>query len=328
MKALVTGATGFIGGNLVRELLGDGAQVRALVRPGSDRTVLEDLDVEVAEGDVTDPDSLRPAAEGRDAVFHVAAWYAYWPPDRRRAHRVNVEGTVNVLRAAVEQGVRRVVHTSSVSTVGIGANGAPADERATLDPRHLQAGYKRSKYEAEQEALRAHREGLPVVIVNPSAPVGAWDPKPTPTGRVIVDFLKGRMFGYLNTGLNVVHVRDVARGHILALEKGRPGERYILGNRNMSLRAIFQMLGSIAGRRPPRLRVPYWAALSFAHLDEMFEGRMMRRTPRATVTEVRLARRPMYFDAAKAVRELGLPQTPVEDAFTDAVAWFRKRGYA
>ena len=327
MKALVTGATGFIGGNLVRELLGDGAQVRALARPGSDRTVLEDLNVEVAEGDVTDPESLRPALAGRDAVFHLAAWYAYWPPDRRRAHRVNVEGTANVLRAAREQGVRRVVHTSSVSTVGVGA-GAPADERATLDPRHLEAGYKRSKYAAEQEALRAHREGLPVVIVNPSAPVGAWDPKPTPTGRVIVDFLKGRMFGYVNTGLNVVHVRDVARGHILALEKGRPGERYILGNRNMSLLEIFATLGRIAGRRPPRLRVPYWAALGFAHMDEAIEGRLLRRTPRATVAEVRLARRHMYFSAAKAVRELGLPQTPVEEAFADAVAWFRQHGYA
>jgi dihydroflavonol-4-reductase len=328
MKALVTGATGFIGGNLVRELLGDGAQVRVLARPGSDRTVLEDLNVEVAEGDVTDPASLRPAVEGCDAVFHVAAWYAYWPRDHQRAYRVNVEGTTNVLRVAAEKGVQRVVHTSSVSTVGLETGGSPADENTTLDPRHLAAGYKRSKYEAEQEALRAHRDGLPVVIVNPSAPVGGWDPKPTPTGRVIVDFLKGRMFGYLNTGLNVVHVRDVARGHILALEKGKPGERYILGNRNMSLQEIFETLGRIAGRRPPRLQVPYWAALGFAHMDEAIEGRLLRRTPRATVTEVRLAKRKMYFSAEKAVRELGLPQTPVEEAFADAVGWFRQHGYA
>ena len=327
MKALVTGATGFIGSNLVRALLDDGAQVRGLARPGSDRQALEGLSVDIAEGDLLDVASLRRAVAGCDTLFHVAALYAYWPPDRDLFYRVNVEGTRNVLEAARDAGVQRTVFTSSSATIGPANGTRPASEEKLAKTGDLLKGYKESKYLAEQEAIKANAAGFPVVVVNPTAPMGPWDVKPTPTGRIVRDFLLGKMFGYVDTGLNVVHVRDVARGHILAAEKGTPGQRYILGNRNMALREIFQALGTIAGRRPPRLRVPYALALAFAHLDELVEGRMARRTPRATVAEVKLSRKPMYFDASRAVQELGMPQTSVEEALSDAVDWFRDHAH-
>lgn len=326
MRALVTGATGFIGSNLVRELAAAGAHVRALARKSSDCKALEGVPTEMVEGDLLDEESLRRAAQGCDALFHVGALYAFWPRNHREVYRVNVEGTVNVLRAARTAGVRSVVHTSSAATIGLPAGGVPGNEGSAISRRELLKGYKESKYLAEAEALKASKE-LRVVVVNPTAPLGAWDTKPTPTGRIVRDFLRGKMFGYVETGLNVVHVRDVAQGHILALEKGQCGERYILGNRNMALREIFRTLSGIAGRPAPRLKVPYWVALGFAYMDELLVGRVLGRQPRATVDEVRLARKHMYFSAARAVRELGMPQTPIETALRDAVDWFKAYGY-
>ncbi|MBM4406354.1 MAG: NAD-dependent epimerase/dehydratase family protein [Chloroflexi bacterium] len=327
MKALVTGATGFIGGNLARELLAGGAEVRALTRPKGDRRAIEGLNVEVAEGDLLDKGSLGRAMAGCDTVFHVGAVYAFWPPNHELIYRTNVEGTTNVLAAAKAQGVRQVVHTSSCSTVGIRKDKQPADETAQAGSDDRIKGYKDSKYLAEQAAMRCAKEGMRVVVVNPTTPIGPWDVKPTPTGRIVVDFLKGRMFGYLNTGLNLVHVRDVARGHILAAEKGHSGERYLLGNRNMMLKEVFAALGQITGRRPPKLRVPYAAALGFAYVDELIEGRLLRKRPTAAVGEVKLSRKHMYFDGSKAVRELGMPQTPVEEALKESVHWFKAHGY-
>ena len=328
MKALVTGATGFIGSNLVRELLAQGVHVRALARPGGDRRAIEQLSVEVMEGDLLNVESLRTALEGCDALFHVAALYSYWPSGGEDIYRVNVEGTRNVLRVATEQGVKKAVYTSSSATMGLAKGEGEANEETPMDPRNLLRGYKESKYLGELEALKANMDGLPVVIVNPTAPIGPWDVKPTPTGRIVLDFLKGKMFGYLNTGLNVIHVGDVAKGHILAWEKGRPGHRYILGNRNMSLREMFAMIGSLIGKPAPRWRVPYAVALAFAYANEAILGRLLRRQPMATVNEVKLSRKHMYFSVQKARRELDLPQTPVEEAFSDAVGWFRSHGYA
>ncbi len=328
MKALVTGATGFIGSNVVRALLARGAVVRAFARPGGDRRAIAGLPVEVAEGDLLDGASLLRAARGCDALFHAGAWYAFWPPDHRRIEQANAEGTRNALEAARAAGIRRVVYTSSVGAIGARADGGVADEASPPNLRAMLPGYQRSKHLAEQEALRQNSSGLEVVLVSPTAPVGPWDVKPTPTGRIVVDFLKGRMFGYVHTGLNIVHVADVAQGHVLAAEKGVPGQRYILGNRNMTLREIFEMLSGITGRRAPRLRVPYGVALAYACVDEWTEGRILRRTPRASMDAVRHSRLPMYFDASRARRELGLPQTPVEQAFAEAVAWFRAHGYA
>ena len=328
MKAAVTGATGFIGGNLVRELLDQGASVRAMVRPGSDHTAIEGLNVEIAEADLLgEEEPMRRALSGCDALFHVGALYAYWPPDHGLAYRTNVEGTKKILSAATKAGVKRVVHTSSSAAIGLPKDGSPGTEETPVDTRQLLAGYKRSKYLSELEALKAGINGLETVIVNPTTPVGPGDVKPTPTGRIIVDFLKQRMFGYLETGLNLVHVGDVAKGHVLAYEKGKPGHRYILGNRNMTLREIFQTLARITGLRPPKVRIPYWVALAFAYADEMVEGRLLRRTPRATTAEVQLARKRMFFDPAKSRAELGLPQTPVDDGLAEAVGWFREHGY-
>ncbi len=329
MKAAVTGATGFIGGNLVRELLDQGASVRAMVRPGSDQRAIEGLNVEIAEADLLgEEEPMRRALSGCDALFHVGALYAYWPPDHNLAYRTNVEGTRKILSAAGKAGVKRAVHTSSSAAIGLPRDGSPGTEETPVDTRALLAGYKRSKYLSELEALKAGMNGLETVIVNPTTPVGPGDVKPTPTGRIIVDFLKQRMFGYLETGLNLVHVGDVAKGHVLAYQKGKPGHRYILGNRNMTLREIFQTLARITGLKPPKVRIPYWLALAFSHADEVVEGRLLRRAPRATTAEVQLAKKRMFFDAAKARAELGLPQTPVDTGLAEAVGWFREHGYA
>ena len=329
MRAVVTGATGFIGGNLVRELVDQGAIVRAMARPGSDRKAIEGLNVEVAEADLLgSEDAMRRALSGCDALFHVGALYSYWPPDHGLAYRTNVEGTKKILDAARQEGVKRAVFTSSSAAIGLPKDGSPGTEETPVDTRALLAGYKRSKYLAEVEAVKAQFEGLETVIVNPTTPVGPGDVKPTPTGRIIVDFLKQRMFGYLETGLNLVHVRDVVKGHVLAFEKGKPGHRYILGNRNMTLHEIFHSLARITGLAPPKIRIPYWFAIAFAQVDEVIEGRLLRRTPRATSAEVKLAKKRMFFDASKAQTELGLPQTPVEEGLAEAVGWFREHGYA
>jgi len=326
-RVLVTGATGFVGANVVRELRADGESVRVLVRPRSDRRNLDGLDVEVAEGDLRDPDSLRRGLEGVRILYHVAADYRLWARDPRDLYSSNVEGTRNILAAARDAGVERVVYTSSVGTLGIPNDGRPGTETTPVHLDQMVGPYKRSKFLAEREAERFVREGLDVVIVNPSAPVGPWDRKPTPTGRMIVDYLRGRMFASLDTGLNLIHVRDCARGHILAARKGRSGEKYILGCQNLRLGEIFALLANLTGIREPRLRIPYAVAWMTAAVSETW-ARLSGREPAVPLTAVRMAAKTMFFDPAKAVRELGLPQTPPEAALEDAVEWFRTHGLA
>ena len=324
--ALVTGGTGFVGANVVRELLAQRRGVRVLARPRGDRRALAGLDVEICEGDLLDAASVQRAVKGVDVVFHVAADYRLWAPDSEELHRVNVGGTRAVLEAAGAAGVSRVVYTSTVGALGIPEDGVPGTEETPVSLRDMIGPYKVSKFLAEQVALGFAHQGLPVVVVNPSAPVGPWDVKPTPTGRMIVDFLEGRMFATLDTGLNLVHVRDVARGHLLAAERGKIGEKYILGNRNLSLVEIGVLLSEITGMRPPRVRIPYWVAWGAALAMEA-AARIGGSPPRVSLTAVRMARKHMYFSPAKAVRELGLPQTDVREALRDATGWFRAHGY-
>jgi dihydroflavonol-4-reductase len=326
---LVTGGTGFVGANLVRELLALGAGVRVLARPGGDRRALADVRVEIAEGDLLDRASLARAVAGTDTVYHVAADYRLWVRDPAVLHRVNVEGTRAILEAAAEAGVRRVVYTSTVGALGIPADGTPGTEDTPAALADMVGAYKASKFLAERVAEDFARRGLPVVIVNPSAPVGPWDVKPTPTGQMIVDFMRGRMFATLDTGLNVVHVRDVARGHVLAAERGRVGARYILGHvrGNLSLAEIGRLLAELTGRPAPRLRVPYAVAWCAGAAAEAV-ARLTGRPPAVPLTAVRMAKKRMYFSPARAVRELGLPQTDPREALRDAVAWFAAHGYA
>jgi dihydroflavonol-4-reductase len=324
--ALVTGGTGFVGASVVRELLADGASVRVLARPRGDRRAVEGLPVELVEGDLGDPGSLRRAVHGVAHVFHVAADYRLWAPDPQRLYRTNVDGTRAMLQAAVDAGAKRIVYTSTVGALGLPHDGLPGTEDTPTSLAAMVGPYKASKFLAEQLALEFARAGAPVVIVNPSAPVGPWDVKPTPTGQMLVDFLEGRMFASLDTGLNLVHVRDVARGHLLAAERGRLGEKYILGHRNVALHDIFRMLAELTGLRPPRLRIPY-AVAWLAAVGMEGAARMTRRAPRVSLTAVRMARKRMYFSPAKAVRELGLPQTDVREALREAVEWFQRWGY-
>jgi len=326
MKALVTGATGFIGANLVRQLLEQRYQVKALVRKESNRQNIEGLDIDVVIGDLRDRDSLEKALEGCEVLFHVAATYTFWSPDPQAIYETNVKGTENILVAAQKMGTKKVIYTSTESTIGI-ADGQLGTEEMETSLDLLPGHYKKSKYLAEKFALKMCQEGLPLVIVNPTMPVGPWDIKPTPTGQVIVDFLNGRMPACVNTGLNVVDVEDVARGHILALEKGRLGQRYILGHKNLTLREIFTILERITGIKAPRFNIPIWLALGAAHMDEFISSRVFRQRPRIPVEAVRAASKFRYFDCSKAVSELGLPQTPVEEAFDKAVKWFRQNGY-
>jgi dihydroflavonol-4-reductase len=327
MDALVTGGTGFVGANLVRELLADGQTVRVLARPGSDRRALESCRVEIAHGDLLDRDSIRAAVTGARRVYHVAADYRLWARDPRELYRANVDGTRHVLEAAAEAGAERIVYTSTVGVLGIPKDGTPGDETTPVGLEDMVGPYKASKFLAERVAEELAARGAPVVIVNPSAPLGPWDIKPTPTGQMIVDFLKGKMLGSIDTGLNIVHVRDVARGHVLAGARGMVGQKYVLGNRNMSLIEIFRALAALTGVRAPRFRVPYGVAWLAAFCMEG-AARVTGGTPEVPLNAVRMGRKRMYFSTAKAVRELGLPQTPAEDALRDAVTWFVERGYA
>ncbi|MDP2625552.1 MAG: NAD-dependent epimerase/dehydratase family protein [Candidatus Rokubacteria bacterium] len=326
MDVLVTGGTGFVGANLVRALLADGQTVRVLARPGGDRRALEGCMVEVVEGDLLDRDSLVRAVRGARRVYHVAADYRLWAADPSALFRANVDGTRHVLEAAAAAGVERIVYTSTVGALGIPEDGTPGDERTPVSLVDMVGPYKASKFLAEEVAREYAARGVPVIIVNPSAPVGPWDVKPTPTGQMIVDFLRGKMVASLDTGLNVVHVRDVARGHILAGERGRVGERYVLGHQNVSLLEIFRMLARLTGIPAPRFRVPYAVAwLAAAGMEGV--ARLTGTPPSVSLTAVRMARKRMYFSPARAVQELGLPQTPVEEALRDAVEWFLSRGY-
>ena len=327
MKTLVTGGTGFVGANVVRMLIQRGTEVRALVRPRSDTRNLDQLDVELVAGDLRDRGSLEAALEGCDTVYHVAAMYALWAPNPQEIYDSNVTGTVNLLEAAGQAGVEKIVYTSSVATIGLPKDGAPGTEEVPLSPEDLVSDYKRSKYFAEQEVLKYAQRGLPVVIVNPSFPVGPWDVKPTPSGQIIVNFLRGKIPAYVDTGLNVVDVEDVAIGHIMAAEKGRIGERYILGHANVTLPELFQLLAQISGMRAPRLRIPYGFAYLSACVSECVARTITHKPPFVTLAGVRLSRKRMFFDASKAVRELGLPQTPPLEALSKAVQWFRAHGY-
>jgi dihydroflavonol-4-reductase len=327
VDALVTGGTGFVGANLVRALLADGASVRVLARPGGDRRTLAGCAVELVEGDLLEPATIRAAMAGVTRVYHVAADYRLWAADPRAIYRANVDGTRHVLEAAAEAGAERIVYTSTVGAVGIPRDGTPGDETTPVALADMVGPYKASKFLAERVADELAARGAPIVIVNPSAPVGPWDVKPTPTGQMIVDFLRGKMFATLDTGLNLVDVRDVARGHILAAERGHLGERYILGNRNLSLLEIFRLLAAITGIPAPRVRVPYAVAwLGAAGMEGI--ARLTGRAPQVPLTAVRMAKKRMHFSAAKALRELGLPQTPVEAALEAAVRWFVEGGYA
>ncbi len=328
MKALVTGAAGFVGSAVLRRLVAQGIETRALVRPTSDRRNVAGLDCEIATGDLIDLASLKAAAKGCDALFHVAADYRLWVPDPAPLYRANVEGTRNLMLAALEANVARIVYTSSVATLGLHEDGSPADEETPSSLDDMVGHYKRSKFMAEEEVRRLVRaRGLPAVIVNPSAPVGPRDIKPTPTGRMILEAAAGRMPGYVDTGLNIVHVDDVAEGHWLAFERGAVGERYILGAENMSLRAILEEVALITGGKPPRWRIPHSAVLPIAYVAETVARLFGGPEPVATVDGVRLAKKHMYFKIDKARRALGYAPRPAVEAIADAVAWFRENGY-
>jgi dihydroflavonol-4-reductase len=321
--AFVTGASGFVGANLVRALLERAWRVRALVR--GDAPSLAGLEVERVAGDLFAP-GLADAMRGCDAVFHVAATYSLWRRDRAALAHANVEGTRSVLAAARAAGVPRTVHTSSVAAIGVRGDGVPADETYQSPPEHLVGAYKRSKYLAELEARRAFAAGQDVVIVNPTTPVGPWDAKPTPTGEIIVRFLNRRMPAYVDTGLNMVDVRDVAAGHVLAYERGRAGERYILGNENLTLRALLERLAQISGLPPPRWRLPRALPLAYAALGELVLARVGI-APDVALDGVRMAKQRMFYATEKAVEELGVPRSSVTTALADAVSWFRGHGY-
>ncbi len=327
MKVFVTGATGFVGAHVARELARQGADLRLLVRSTSNRANLEGLNAELVTGDLCDPESLRLGIAGCEFVFHVAADYRLWTRDPREMYRSNVEGTRSILRIAGEAGVRRVVYTSSVATVGF-MNGHLADENSPVSLKDMIGPYKRSKFMAEQVALEAASAGADIVVVNPTTPVGERDIKPTPTGRIVVDFLKRKFPAYVDTGLNLVDVAEVARGHVAAMEKGRPGERYILGGENLTLKQILDKLGAVTGLSSPRVKLPYAVAFATGVVDQVFTGVMMRREPRVTIDAVRMGRKKMFVSSAKSESELGWKIVPVEDALRRAVEWFRTHGYA
>ena len=327
MKAFVTGATGFVGSHVARFLAGQGAELRLLVRPSSLTANLEGIAGERVTGDLREPESLRKAMAGCEAVFHVAADYRLWAPEPHEMYRSNVEGTRNIIQLAQQSGVRRVIYTSSVATMGFTSNGHLADESSPVELGDMIGHYKRSKFQAEQIALEAGRSGADVVVVNPTTPVGEKDIKPTPTGRIIVDFLKRKFPAYVDTGLNLVDVAAVARGQVAALEKGRRGERYILGGENLTLKQILDKLGAITGLPSPRVKLPYAVAMATGILDTAVTGLLLRREPRVTVDAVRMGRKKMFVSSAKAERELGWKIVPVDDALRRAVEWFRGHGY-
>ncbi len=332
MNCFVTGASGFIGANLVHELAARGHSVKALLRPHADLRGLRGVEFERVDGDVSDKEKLKSAMQDCDWCFHVAASYHLWLRDYKPMYAANVEGTRNVIEAAASAGCSRIVYTSTVGCIGyptaVDGKIIPSDENTPVSEAQMRNHYKRSKWQAEQVAIELARKGLPVVIVNPSAPVGPRDVKPTPTGKVIVDFLNRAMPAYLDTGLNWVHVRDVAIGHILAAKEGRIGERYILGNRdgNWTMREALAALQEITGVPAPKMRIPYFVALMAAHADEVI-SKLTHKHPKAPLAGVRMAKYKMFFSPAKAINELDLPQTPPKQALADAVEWFRANGY-
>ena len=328
MKVFVTGATGFVGSHVARALATHGAELRLLVRSSSRTENIDGLNAERVVGDLQAPESFRPGMEGCELAFHVAADYRLWTRRPEEMYRTNVEGTRGLLQAAREAGVRRVVYTSSVATMGFRSDGQPVDEDAPVALADMVGHYKRTKFMAEQMAKEAARSGQDVVIVNPTTPVGEQDLRPTPTGRIVVDFLRRKFPAYVDTGLNLVDVGEVARGHVVAAEKARPGERYILGGENLTLKQLLDKLAVITGLPSPTVRVPHAAALAFAVLDTAWNGFLLGREPRASVDAVRMSNKKMFVSSARAERELGWRIVPVEGALRRAVEWFRAHGYA
>jgi dihydroflavonol-4-reductase len=320
MKAFVTGGTGFVGANLIRLLLQQGFEVKALARPNAQLDNLNGLEIELVTGSLNDPDLAR-SMKGCDCLFHVAAHYSLWQRDRDLLYQSNVLGTRNVLAAAKIAGIGRSIYTSSVAAIGIDPSGQPTTEQYQSPVEKLIGHYKQSKYWAEQEAVKAARSGQDVVIVNPSTPIGAYDIKPTPTGDIVLRFLQRRMPSYVETGLNIVHVQDIAWGHLLALQKGKTGERYILGNQNLSLKQLLDELSQITGLSARS--IPVWIPLTVAWIDEAILTKFGK-SPSIPIDGVRMSTQPMYYDATKAIRELGLPQTPIRTALEDAVNWFQE----
>ncbi len=327
MLAFVTGASGFLGSHVAKVLGEQGASLRLLVRASSNLKNLQGLNADTVTGDLRDPASLEKALAGCDTVFHVAADYRLWVRDPQQMYRANVEGTRALLDAARKNAVQRVVYTSSVATIGFTSNGHTADEDSPVSLDDMIGHYKRSKFMAEQIALEAGRSGMHVVTVNPTTPVGEQDVKPTPTGRIVLDFLKRKFPAYVETGLNLVDVRECARGHVAALEKGKSGERYILGGENLTLKQILDRLAAITRLPSPKLKLPYIFAFATGIIDETITGRMLNKEPRATVDAVRMGKKMMFASSAKAERELGWKIVPVDDALRRAVVWFRDNGY-
>ncbi|MEZ5833168.1 MAG: NAD-dependent epimerase/dehydratase family protein [Dongiaceae bacterium] len=327
MTVLVTGAAGFVGSAVARALLAKGAAVRTFVRPTSDRGNLNHLAVERVFGDLRDRKSIERAVKGCEAVFHVAADYRLWVPQPREMFANNVDGTRHVMEAAAEAGIRRIVYTSSVCTLGLPGAGESADEDTPATQADMIGPYKQSKFAAEAlvRAMIAER-GLPAVIVHPSTPIGPWDRRPTPTGQIIVEAASGHMPAYVDTGLNLVHVDDVAEGHILALEHGRPGERFILGGDNLTLKEILTEIAVITGRPAPRIQVPHRVVMPIAAMAEMW-GRISNREPFVTLDGVRLARKKMFFSSQRAIERLGYRPRPATEAIVDAIDWFERHGY-
>ena len=328
MKCFVTGATGFLGSHVARQLHSKGADLRLLVRRSSRTDNIAELPAERVVGDLRELDSLKRGMAGCEFVFHVAADYRLWAVNGQELYQSNVDGTRNILQAARDSSVRRVVYTSSVATMGFGNNGRLTDENAPVGLSNMIGDYKRSKFMAEQLVLDAARGGQDVVMVNPTTPIGERDIKPTPTGQIVVDFLKRKFPAYVDTGLNLVDVKDCAEGHLLAVEKAMPGERYILGGENLTLKQILDKLAAITGLPSPSLRLPYAVAYATGVVDTLVTGRMMKREPRVTLDSVRMGRKKMFVTSAKAERELGWSPGPVDGALQRAVEWFRAHGYA
>ena len=327
MRVLVTGATGFIGFHVASFLTEKGIQVRALVRGQSNVTALKALDIEPVTGDIRDFESVCRALGGCRQLYHLAADYRLWVPDPATMYSINVEGTRNCMEAALKLGVEKVIYTSSVGVLAASSKGKVSNEESRAAINEMVGHYKRSKFIAENEVLSFIGKGVPAVIVYPSTPIGPQDRKPTPTGKTIVDFLNGRIPAFLDTGLNFVDVGDVAAGHWLASERGVTGQSYILGNRNITLREFFEALARITGSRPPKIRLPYLPVLFAACIDETISTLLTHRHPRIPLSGVRMAGKYMYFDASRAVKELHMPQSPVEQAMERAIEWFKKNNY-
>lgn len=328
MKVFLTGATGFVGAHVAKHLAAQGAQLRLLTRSTSNTANLEGLNAEVIVGDLLQPEALRSSISGCDALMHVAADYRLWVRDPKTMYAANVDGTHSLLRIAREEGVKRAVYTSSVATMGFREDGTIVDETTPVSIADMVGHYKRSKFLAEQVAIEAARAGQQVIILNPTTPIGAQDIKPTPTGRIVVDFLNKKFPAYMDTGLNLVDVTEVARTHAVALEKGRPGERYILGGENLTLKQILDKMSAFTGLPSPTMKVPHSVAMIFAFFDETITGRILGREPRATVEAVRMGRKKMFASSAKAQRELDFRVIPVYEALRAAIDWFRAHGYA